>query len=431
MSFPRDASAANGSAPEKPAPAGRVLVLDEDLVARAESVVALTRGGFVVVCIEDPREAASRARDGSVDLVLADLAMAVIEAVPRWERRRTDPRAEETPPPMAEGYAVLKPLLIDPSCARFPLVFLQGDDGGALRSAAFRFGVVDYIPKPADPQTLARVARSALERSSALPPSADDIGSAAFDAVPEVLRTALVVDPETESRRTVHDLLVGRGFTVHQAASGEEGLRLALEKRPWLILSEVTVPGLDGFELCRRVRGHSLLHHTPFVFLSGRDDYRDRYHGLRLGADDFLAKATGPRELLIRIQLLLKRYSEMGARNRRGAGMEGAIDVVGAPGMLQMCHLGRLTGVCTVRTADKVVQIRFNNGDIVSADSDTSSGVDAVYDVLAWSRGHFEFVPGDPGAAVPLGATFDQLLLEGCRRLDEARRAPDAAMSFE
>jgi DNA-binding response OmpR family regulator len=429
MSPSRDPVPPASAPAEKPASLGRVLVLDEDLVARAESVVALTRGGFVVVCIEDPREAASRARDGSVDLVLADLAMGVIEAVPRWERRRTDPRGEEASPPNAEGYAVLKPLLIDPSCARYPLVYLQGDDGGPHRSAVFRFGVVDYIPKPADPETLASVARLALEKSVAAPASADEIGAAAFDAVPEVLRTALVVDPEAEYRRGVRDLLVTRGFTVHEAISGEEGLRLALEKRPWLILSEVTVPGLDGFELCRRVRSHSLLHHTPFVFLSGRDDYRDRYHGIRLGADDFLAKATGPRELLIRLQLLLKRYSEMGARNRRGAGMEGAIEVVGAPGMLQMCHLGRLTGVCTARTATRMVQIRFSNGDIVSADSDAGSGVDAVYDVLSWSRGHFEFVPGDPGAGEPLGQTFDQLLLEGCRRLDESRRAHDAALA--
>jgi hypothetical protein len=186
------------------------------------------------------------------------------------------------------------------------------------------------------------------------------------------------------------------------------------------------VHGLDGFELCRRVRSHSLLHHTPFVFLSCRDDYRDRYHGLRLGPTP--GRATGPRGS-IRIQLLLKRYSEMGARNRRGAGMEGAIEVVGAPGMLQMCHLGRLTGVCTVRTATRAVQIGFSNGDIVSAKSEAGSGVDAVYDVLSWSRGHFEFVPGDPGVTEPLGQTFDQLLLEGCRRLDESRRAPDAALA--
>jgi DNA-binding response OmpR family regulator len=413
----------------KPGPAGRVLVLDEDLVARAESVVTLTRAGFVVVCIEDPREAAARARDGSVDLVLADLAMGVIEAIPRWERRRGDPRAGETPPPISDGYALLKPLILDPGCVRHPLVFLQGDEGGSLRSAVFRFGVVDYVPKPADPQALARAVGLALERSDAPPASADEIGASAFDAVPEVLRTALVVDPEAEFRRSVLELLVPRGFSVHEAASGEEGLRLALEKRPWLILSEVTLPGLDGFELCRRVRSHSLLHHTPFVFLSARDDYRDRYHGMRLGADDFLAKLTGSRELLIRIQLLLKRYAEMGTRNRRGAGMEGSIDVVGAPGMLQLYHLGRLTGVCTVRTAARLVEVRFRNGEIVGADAGSARGVDAVYDLLSWSRGHFEFVPGDPGEGAPLGESFEQLLLEGCRRQDESRRAPDEALA--
>lgn len=419
----------SGPSAEKAAPAGRVLVLDEDLVARAESVVTLTRAGFVVMCIEDPRAAAARARDGSVDLVLADLAMGVIEAVPRWERRRTDPREKEAPPPISEGYALLKPLAIDPTGARHPLVFLQGDEGGPYRSAAFRFGVVGYVPKPADPEALAGAVREALERSEGPPASADDIGAWAFEAVPEVLRTALVVDPEAEFRSGVRDLLAPRGFTVHEAASGEEGLRLALEKRPWLILSEVTLPGLDGFELCRRLRSHSLLHHTPFVFLSARDDYRDRYHGMRLGADDYLAKLTGQRELLIRIQLLLKRYSEMGARNRRGAGMEGAIDVVGAPGMLQMYHLGRLTGLCTVRTATRAVQLGFRDGEIVSATSDTARGVDAVYDLLSWSTGHFEFVAGDPGGGEPLGESFDRLLLEGCRRLDESRRAPDEALA--
>jgi DNA-binding response OmpR family regulator len=416
-------------AQDKPASGGCVLVLDEDLVQRAESVVALTRAAFSVVCIEDPREAASRARDGSVDLVLADIAMGVIEAVPRWERRRNDPKAEEAPPPISDGYAVLKPLLIDPTSARYPLVFLEGDDGGPLRSAVFRFGVVGYVAKPFAPELLVRVVREALERREE-PGEADDSAGSSFDAVPEVLRTALLVDPDDASRRRVSELLRSCGFTVHEAASGQDGLRLAIERRPWLILSEVNVPGLDGFELCRHVRSHSLLHHTPFVFLSGRDDYGDRYHGLRLGADDYLAKATGSRELLIRIQLLLKRYSEMGTRNRRGAGMEGAIEVVGAPGMLQMYHLGRLTGVCTVRTASRVVQVRFRSGEIVSADSDATSGVDAVYDLLSWSKGHFEFVPGDPGAGEALGETFDQMLLEGCRRLDESRHhTPDEALA--
>ena len=79
---------------------------------------------------------------------------------------------------------------------------------------------------------------------------------------------------------------------MHEATDGEEGLRVALEHRPWLILTDVRMPGGDGFEFCRRVRSHSLIRQTPLLFLSGWDDYKQRYHGLRLGADDFLSKET-------------------------------------------------------------------------------------------------------------------------------------------
>jgi len=79
---------------------------------------------------------------------------------------------------------------------------------------------------------------------------------------------------------------------VLTAAEGGEGLRLALEHRPWLILTDVRMPGVDGVELCRRVRAHSLIRHTPVVFLSGWDDYKERYRGLEAGGDDFLSKRT-------------------------------------------------------------------------------------------------------------------------------------------
>jgi hypothetical protein len=89
-----------------------------------------------------------------------------------------------------------------------------------------------------------------------------------------------------------------------------------------------------------------------------------------------------------------------------------------------MCHLGRLTGVCTVRSGARSFDVRFREGEIVRAEAGALAGADAVYDFLAWTDGHFDFSPGDPGEGAPLGQTFDQLVLEGCRRLDEESRAP-------
>jgi hypothetical protein len=107
--------------------------------------------------------------------------------------------------------------------------------------------------------------------------------------------------------------------------------------------------------------------------------------------------------------------------------MEGRIEVVGAPGLLQMCHLGRLTGICSVGSGARKAELRFRQGEIVGAKLDELVGEEAVYDVLGWTEGHFSFAPGDPGPGEPLGEGFSQLLLEGCRRLDETLRTKDGA----
>jgi len=260
---------------------------------------------------------------------------------------------------------------------------------------------------------------------AALPPSTSPLPT--FDEIPEVLRQVLIVDDNAVFRAYLRGLLAGQGFTVHEAADAAAGLALALAKRPWLILTDVRMPGEDGFELCRKVRSHSLVQHTPLLFLSSWDDYKSRYQGLSLGADDFVSKETPVRELLIRIQLVLKRYMELGRRGGSGAGMEGQIDVIGAPGVLQVCHLTRLTGVLLVEVGARQMTIRFREGEIVGASGDGHYGADAVYAFLAWDQGRFHFAPGDFGGERRLEPSFGQLVLEGCRRLDEARRAAGAA----
>jgi len=241
-----------------------------------------------------------------------------------------------------------------------------------------------------------------------------------FDDIPEVLRQVLVVDDNAVFRAFLRGLLQGQGFVVHEAPNAEAGLALALEKRPWLILTDIRMPGDDGFEFCRKVRSHSLIRQTPLLFLSGWDDYKARYQGLELGADDFVSKETPVRELLIRIQLTLKRYMTMGRRGA-GPGMEGEIEVIGAPGVLQMCHLTRLTGVLVAETGSRGMTIRFREGELVGAKGDGREGADAIYAFLAWEEGRFRFAPGDEHGE-RIGPSFAELVLEGCRRLDEARR---------
>jgi hypothetical protein len=101
--------------------------------------------------------------------------------------------------------------------------------------------------------------------------------------------------------------------------------------------------------------------------------------------------------------------------------MEGQLEVMGAPGVLQMCHLTRLTGVLMVESGTRWMTIRFREGEIVGASGDEHEGANAVYAFLAWEEGRFHFAPGQQRGE-RIGPSFAELVLEGCRRLDEARR---------
>jgi len=304
-------------------------------------------------------------------------------------------------------------------------------DSTGATPGEFRTSIVERLPQgtlflwSAAPQFLNTfLPRSATDRAAMEGDFTKKKGDmdVPFGALPKALLRALVVDPDAEYRRFLHGLLEPHGFEVHQASNGEEGFIAALARRPWLILTDVNMPGMDGFELCRRVRRHNLIRHTPLVFLSAWDDYGARYHGLKLGAHEYLSKGLPPREVLIRLQLVLKRYSDVGP-TLRGAHVEGRIEVIGAAGMLQVCHLGRFSGVCTTRSGMLRIQLRFRDGEIVGANSNTARGAEAVYELLSWDRGHFDLLPSDPGEKRPPLGALDYLVLEGCRRLDERRRA--------
>jgi CheY-like chemotaxis protein/signal recognition particle receptor subunit beta len=257
-----------------------------------------------------------------------------------------------------------------------------------------------------------------------------------FNTVPKMLRTALIADGDASFRQLLALPLAAQGFKIYEARDGAEAWKLATDQRPWVMLADVGMPEVDGFEFCRRVRANRLLSHTPLVFISDSDRYKDRYRAMQLGADDFLSKHTPIRELLIRIQLLLTRYSDLqaaargqgGAEGGAGTGaLEGQIEVFGAPGVLQICNQGRLTGIFTARAqgesrpGERVAVFGFRDGEIVTATVDDLTGPAAVYAFLAWNRGQFKFVPGDPGPSVPLAHSVEHLLLDGCRLIDEAR----------
>lgn len=117
----------------------------------------------------------------------------------------------------------------------------------------------------------------------------------------------LVVDDEEDIIELVKYNLEQDGFLVSSATDGEEGVRLAAEKKPKLIVLDIMLPGMSGLDVCRKLKTDSSTADIPIIMASARGDEADVVAGLELGADDYLVKPFSPRVLLARVRAVLRR----------------------------------------------------------------------------------------------------------------------------
>jgi len=125
----------------------------------------------------------------------------------------------------------------------------------------------------------------------------------------------LVVDDDPHIREVVQFALDKEGFDTLEAGDGAQALERFAANRPDLIVLDITMPELDGTEVCRRIRQTS---RTPIIFLSSRDDEIDRVLGLELGGDDYITKPFSPRELVARVKAVLRRLEDAKAPRDEG-----------------------------------------------------------------------------------------------------------------
>lgn len=121
-------------------------------------------------------------------------------------------------------------------------------------------------------------------------------------------RTVLVVEDDSAIRRGLGDALRFAGFTVREAADGQKGLELASQEDLTLVLLDVVLPKMDGFQVLEEIRRSRPS--LPVIMLTARGTEEDRVQGLRNGADDYVVKPFGVRELLARVEAVLRRTPE-------------------------------------------------------------------------------------------------------------------------
>lgn len=116
----------------------------------------------------------------------------------------------------------------------------------------------------------------------------------------------LIVDDDAKLCRLIRDYLQPLGYEVHAAHTGPDGVAMALGEPFAALILDLMLPGMDGFEVLRRIRAES---HVPVLMLTGRGEEPDRIVGLELGADDYLPKTFSTRELLARLRAVIRRSS--------------------------------------------------------------------------------------------------------------------------
>ncbi len=121
------------------------------------------------------------------------------------------------------------------------------------------------------------------------------------------MATILVIDDDELVSRTLQRTLKLYDYQVMVANSGPEGLQLARRHRPDLFILDVMMPGMDGYQVCRQIRGDPLLAELPVLFLTAKGKDEDKIEGFRAGADDYLSKPFNREELQLRVKAILRR----------------------------------------------------------------------------------------------------------------------------
>jgi two-component system cell cycle response regulator DivK len=118
-------------------------------------------------------------------------------------------------------------------------------------------------------------------------------------------RRILVVDDQEDNRRILHDLLTASGFEVIEAKTGEEGVALAEAQTPSLILMDIQLPGIDGYEATRQIKAKPALRGTPLIVVTSYALSGDDAKAFAAGADAYVSKPFSPRALLAKVRELL------------------------------------------------------------------------------------------------------------------------------
>jgi len=276
----------------------RILVVDDDPLNVKLLAAKLPQDQYEVIKAYSGKEAIEKAAAESLDLILLDIMM-----------------------PGMDGYEVTRSLKSDPMTSDIPIILVTSLDGTEDKVKGLEAGADDFINKPFNTVELLSRVQSLIRLKQYREQLAARVQSkAVFEMAmgnpkaPEektVVPSVLLVEDNPNDARLIQEYLKGSSFRVELAKNGEEALTRAEKNKIDLILLDILLPGIDGLEVCRRLKESERTRDVQILMVSCLADLENKIKSLHLGADDFLLKPVNPHELKARVKALLKKKDSL------------------------------------------------------------------------------------------------------------------------
>jgi len=266
----------------------------------------------------------------------------------------------------------------------------------------------------------------------------------------------LVVDDDPDNRAMIGHFLTNWGFTVDDAKNGKVALEKVKASPPALVLLDLEMPEMDGFETCERLKTDPDTEWIPVIIFTGLEKMPHRIRGFRHGADDYVVKTVEPDELRTRIDLVLKRtkrYATLAAApvpvevsespeppagptgDDESAGSDVAVSLslsrVPFPEAMRLVLSHGKNGIAHLTNGDQSGSVHIHEGAIIHASVGEEKGSEAFYELALWRSGRFDFQDTDTGKEKTILTSTRSLLVEASRRNDAWSSISSKVKSFD
>lgn len=233
----------------------------------------------------------------------------------------------------------------------------------------------------------------------------------------------LVADDNPLVLRILDSALLSLGCDVVTATDGADALLKTLEVHPNLIFSDYDMPIMDGTQLYRKLQGYPAHRDVPFVLLASRSDFETKIRQLDIVPEERIEKPFYVADVKRRAKSMLARLQQhrLESMPLENGVMAGRLEDMSPIDLIQSLEIGRKSGSLTLERQREFITLYFQDGQIYDAEADNARGDVAVYRVLAWNEGEFRIDFRAQSERHSVNDSTQNLLIEGLRRMDEAR----------